>query len=313
LLAVFFLTTLTACHLLGRDVQQPDPAKLARARGFQWVRDSSEHFLMHIERGSALEHRRDLMKVRLEEARRRVLTRMGEAEYPLPIHIFVVGARARMRPLVGRSTNAIAFHRSHIIAMVVTESWGAAAEHEIFHVLAMNLWGVGPTWLNEGMGVYMDGQWLGNDLHAVAKYLLDRNVLIPLNKLKEDFRDADELVSYPQAGSFARYIFERHGVAAVKALWREDTVAFQALSGKTLAEVDPAWREFLLSVNAQKVTYPEFEAKQKRAKPRDTVSSQVAKPVRAGVGGSRAGRAKSLPVAWSGATKMAFASRILLA
>jgi hypothetical protein len=270
LLGFVLFTVLSACHLLGRDLQEPDPARLARTRGFTWVNDSSDHFILHIERGSALENRRDLMKVRLEEARRRVLARMGETEYAPPIHIFVVGARARMRPLVGRTTNAIAFHRSHVIALVVTESWSAAAAHEIFHVLAMNLWGIGPIWLNEGLGVFMDGQWLGNDLYAVARYLLDRKALLPLPDLMEDFRDADELVSFPQAGSLARYIFERHGVEAVKALWRGDAAAFQTRTGKTLAQVESAWREFLLTVNADRVLYLEYETKHPRVR-RDTL------------------------------------------
>lgn len=248
-----------ACHVFASDLQQPTPRELASTRGFRWVNDSSEHFQLHIERGSALEQRRDLLKVRLEESRRRVLTRLGETDYPRTIHLFVVGARARMRPLVGRSTNAIAFHRSHVIAMVVTETWGAAATHEIFHVVAMNLWGIGPVWLNEGLGVYMDGQWHGNDLHATARYLFDRNALLTFDQLREDFRDADELVSYPQAGSFAKYLFERHGRAAVKALWQDDLPGFTRITGAELDQIEQGWRDYLGTVDASKVNYRAFE------------------------------------------------------
>lgn len=251
----------SACHVFAADLQQPTPRELASARGFRWVHDSSEHFELHIERGSALEHRRDLLKVRLEESRRRVLARIGADDYAEPIHVFVVGARARMRPLVGRSTNAITFYRSHVIAMVVTENWGAAAEHEIFHVLAMNLWGVGPVWLNEGMGVYMDGQWMGNNLHATAKYLLDRDALLRFDRLRENFRAADELVTYPQAGSLAKYLFERHGRAAVKALWQDDLPEFVRIAGADLTQIERRWRDFLGTVDASKVTYPAFDAR----------------------------------------------------
>jgi hypothetical protein len=254
----------SACHVLASDLQQPTPRALASARGFRWVNDSSEHFKLHIERGSPLEHRRDLLKLRLEEARRRVLTRLGADDYAEPIHVFVVGARARMRPLVGRSTNAIAFHRSHVIAMVVTENWGAAAAHEIFHVVAMNLWGVGPVWLNEGLGVYMDGQWLGNDLHATAKYLLDRDALLTFERLRKDFRDADELVAYPQAGSLARYLFQQHGRAAVKALWQNDVPEFTRIAGADFTRIEQAWRDFLRTVDASKVSYPAFDARRKK-------------------------------------------------
>jgi hypothetical protein len=260
---------LSACHLFASDLQQPTPRDLARARGFRWVNDSSEHFLLHIEQGSALEHRRDLLKVRLETMRRRVLTRIGEQDYATPIHVFVVGARARMRPLVGRSTNAIAFHRSHVMVMVVTENWGAAAAHELFHIFAMNLWGVGPVWLNEGLGVYMDGQWLGNDLHATAAYLADQDALIPFDRLRKDFRDGDELVSYPQVGSFARYLFERYRLDAVKALWRNDVTEFERIAGTTLSQAEQSWREFLTTVAATKVRYPAFERRRStQSKPR---------------------------------------------
>jgi hypothetical protein len=59
----------------------------------------------------------------------------------------------------------------------------------------MRTWGLGPTWLNEGMSVYAAGTWQGRDLHSRARELRDRNELAPLDRLTHDFRALDPRIS----------------------------------------------------------------------------------------------------------------------
>ena len=226
------------------SAQQRAPAELLKRRGFAWRTDSAEHFILHADT-SARAVRSDLLLFRLDRAlaRARVLT--GTRADSTRIHVFAVGSRARMKTLVGRRTNGIAYHRTATVGLVITSDWAASAAHEVFHVVAMRGWGPGPVWLNEGMAVFADDQWRGSKLHDAARTLAAANRLASFARLVRKFRDLDENVAYPQAGSFAQYLYERYGRAVIRVLWREDLAAVQKLTGKDVVQLEREWRAFL--------------------------------------------------------------------
>jgi hypothetical protein len=236
---------LSACQLVDRTPNQPDPQRLLRTRGFEWVTDSSDHFRLHIESASPAAQRTDLLKFTLEHDRTRVLRLLRESDFGPVIDVFVVASRDQMQRLTGQSTNAIAYHRSRVIVLTITSEWSATSAHEILHVIAMNSWGVGPVWLNEGLAVLADGTWQGQPLHAAAKALLDRDQLVPLDELIKEFRTLAPAIAYPQAGSLIQYIADQYGIAAVKLLWQQESADFLHIVGKDLETVEKEWRAFL--------------------------------------------------------------------
>ena len=239
------LILLTSCQVLDRTPSQPRPDRLVGARGFVWVADSSEHFRIYVDTGSIATQRRDLLKFQLEHARSRVLTLIGEDDYARPIDVFIVANNAAMRRLTKQATNGIAYHRSHVIVLTVTPTWSAIPVHEIFHVIAMNTWGVGPVWLNEGMAVLADGIWQGRAVHEVTRDLLKQKKLVSLERLMTRFRDEDAAVVYPQAASLLKYIGEQFGIEAIKLLWQRDEAGFTRATGSSLLAIDERWRAWL--------------------------------------------------------------------
>ena len=244
-LVCLLLSLLTACHVIDRPPRQPSPDRLVGARGFVWVADSSDHFRMHIDSGSIAAHRRDLLKFQLEHARSRVLTLIGEQDYARPIDVFIVADNAAMRRLTKQATNGIAYHRSHVIVLTVTPTWSAIPVHEVFHVIAMNTWGVGPVWLNEGMAVLADGVWQGRAVHEVTRELLVQQKLVSLERLTRRFRAEDAAVVYPQAASLLKYIGEQFGIEAIRLLWQRDDAGFARVTGNSLIAIDERWRAWL--------------------------------------------------------------------
>ena len=241
----FLLILLTSCQLINPTPRQPSPERLASARGFTWVADSSEHFRMHIDSGSIAAHRRDLLKFQLEHARSRVLTLIGEQDYARPIDVFIVADNAAMRRLTKQATNGIAYHKSHVIVLTMTPQWSSVPVHEIFHVIAMNTWGVGPVWLNEGMAVLADGVWQGRAVHEVTRELLAQQKLVSLERLMRRFRAEDAAVVYPQAASLLKYIGEQFGIEAIRLLWQRDEAGFARVTGSSLIAIDERWRAWL--------------------------------------------------------------------
>ena len=230
---------LGGCHWFGLGDAQPSPAELIGERGFRWGTDSSRHFVVRIDQSSAASGRSQLVLFQLDRSRSRVLKLLELPDTVSPIHVFVVGSRERMDDLVGRTTNGIAFPQSRLIVLVTAADWSASATHELFHVLAAQAWGPGPTWLNEGMAVFADGQWQGSPIDQIARKRVDEGKTVSLKRLQEDFRDIDEELSYPLAASLVSYIHQHYGLDAIRSLWQDEKTA--QLRGRSLEQVEQDW------------------------------------------------------------------------
>jgi hypothetical protein len=92
--------------------QQPTARQLVRARGFDWAVDTTDHFILHIQRGSSAIERKDLLGFQLDRARERTLQILSQPDFPDLINVFAVSSRERMDDLVGRSVDGMAYHRS---------------------------------------------------------------------------------------------------------------------------------------------------------------------------------------------------------
>src|SRR5262245_55118314 len=75
---------------------QPSARQLESARGFAWVVDTVDHFVLHIEQGSIAERRADLLAFQLDRARERALHLLDFPESFERIDVFVVASRNRM-------------------------------------------------------------------------------------------------------------------------------------------------------------------------------------------------------------------------
>ena len=224
---------------------QPDARALESKRGFDWVLDTTDHFILHLQRGSSAAARTGLLGFQLDRARERTLQILNVKDFPDRIDVFAVSSRDRMDELVGRSIDGIAFYRSKVITLVLGDSVSGSPAHEVFHVIAMNVWGVGPVWLNEGLSVHAAGNWRGRDVHAIARELKARGQLATLEQLTKDFRTLPPQTAYPQAGSLVRFIRERYNPEALHALWLENDNEFTRLAGIDLAAMDRLWRDWL--------------------------------------------------------------------
>ena len=132
---------------------QPNAPDLQRREGFTWAVDTTDHFVLHLEAGTRAAKRADLMGFEMDRARERALDLLDENDYEPRINVFVVGSRSRMQKLVGRSIDGIAYSNTNVIALVLGDSVSGSPTHEVVHVMATSAWGLGPTWLNEGMSV----------------------------------------------------------------------------------------------------------------------------------------------------------------
>jgi len=162
--------------------------------------------------------------------------------YDSRIHLFIVESRNRMKDLIGHETNGSAYYRDNTITGIgSSELRSIFSSHEIFHIIAMNVWGVPETWINEGMAVYSAGQWHGYDLYELTNYLHDNNRFASLNKMIKRFRKVDDSLSYPLIGSFAKYLNETYGQEKVIAIWKSKSKNIKDITGKDVDELEKDW------------------------------------------------------------------------
>jgi hypothetical protein len=235
----------------------PSADELLKRKGFIWKSAATEHFRLHFEPNALAETRIEDLKRWQEKAFASNLQLLNLGDYSFQTDIFIVASRERMKQLIGNETNGVAFPSTKVICFIFNEKINASGSHELMHVMAIRAWGGKPkTWINEGFATYSDDIWYGYKLHDLNKYLLQEKKLIPLEKLIENFRGYADMVTYPQAGSFVKYLYEQYGVEKVKDLWKSGAVKdVKRVLGKDVATLEKEWHSKLMKADASKVKY----------------------------------------------------------
>jgi len=253
------ILSIAAFILLVTDSGSASPSAdgLLKHKGFVWKSASTEHLSLHVEEGTFAETRLEDLKGREERAFARNLDLLRATVYPFQTAVFVVASRERMKQLLGQETNGVAFPDTRVVCFILNEKVNAAGAHELMHVMAKNLWkGKPKTWLNEGFATYADDLWYGYRLHNLNRYLMQQGNLISLEKLIEHFGASSVMITYPQAGSFVKYLYEQYGADKLRELWQHGTTTdLQRLLGKDVATLETEWHSKLMQADASAVKY----------------------------------------------------------
>lgn len=168
--------------------------------------------------------------------------------------------RAHMRRATGQDTNGwaeLGTYRFHTISEL--------DNHESVHALVSSEWNAAPALMNEGIAVahqvlphlgILEPVWSGTPIDTLAARALRDGTLPRLEELVEssDFRGFDESLSYPIAGSFVRFVIERHGLARTESFFRSSRLddsgtrlraVFHEAYGEEIEAAWAAWRSSL--------------------------------------------------------------------
>jgi len=251
--ATFVLLTTAASFCLG----SPGADELLKRKGFVWKSTVTQHFRLHFEPETLAETRIEDLKRWQVQAFAKNLQLLKAAEYSFQTDIFIVSSRERMKRLTGDETNGVAFPSTKVICFVFNEKINASGSHELMHVMARNVWDGKPkAWIGEGIAVYADDIWGGYQLHDLNKHLLLEKKLVPLEKLIEDFGDYSDLITYPQAGSFVKYLYEQYGIDKIKDVWKHGSAKdLKQVLGKDVQTLEKEWHGSLMKADATKVKY----------------------------------------------------------
>jgi hypothetical protein len=168
-------------------------------------------------------------------------------------------SRAHMQATIGvGNTNAWADASAYAIHTI----W-PIDNHEVVH-LYTSAWGSPGALVNEGMAVAfqidpardMIPRWSGTPLHDLARQFRQGRI-VPMTALTEttSWRSQDPNVTYPESGSFMRWLVDQYGLDRVRALYARLAgpneaaagvrSAFAAVYGQSLDDLEQAWLAFL--------------------------------------------------------------------
>lgn len=224
---------------------------------FEWVVDSLDmNLTLYYERNTYAEKHIDVLKIRIKNHLTSTLNFIGVDGYGKPIHYFILEDRERMKVLVGYETNGNANPKHNFLTAIFSENIKAAySNHELFHLIAMNLWGYPETWINEGMAVYADNSWNGYNLHELSKFLIDNDKFVSIDSIAKDLRKYDSMLTYPLLGSFAKFIDETYGRETIEAIWIKGRKGLKKHVGRSLDDLQKEWLFMLKSVSYNDIQY----------------------------------------------------------
>ena len=230
---------------------------LLNNKEFNWLADSSStHLIIYYQADTWTSANLEDVRYRISNQIDSVKLFIGIKSYNATLHQFVVESRNVMKDLIGWQTNGVAFYKHNVLAGIGSDNVRSIySNHEIFHVIAMNLWGVPEIWINEGMAVYSSKQWHGYDLYQLTKYLIDNNRYVALDILVKKFRQVDDLVSYPLIGSFSKYLDETYGRETVINIWQGKIRDIKVYTGKSINELEQDWLNEISTVEYFGIDY----------------------------------------------------------
>ena len=180
---------------------------------------------------------------------------------PIKVFVYESAADARGAVLFAQAwTGGLAFVAHNIVLITVDpedfESHLPGVVHELAHLLVeeatFNCFGGLPTWLDEGLAVYAEGELPDYQRRALDEAIANDD-LISLRSLNSSFPAADTgaTLSYALSQSLVEYLITAHGwpkMQELLAVFAQGTThegAIQQVYGMDLDGLEAAWRQSL--------------------------------------------------------------------
>jgi hypothetical protein len=227
---------------------------MKNAPGFVWKTEKSKSFVFYYEARTPAARDIEKIKTNMEKERSAVEALLG-ATSRQKLDVFLVDSLKRMKELVGSERHAWASD-TVIGATYGDDRIRRVGAHEILHCLALKLWGrPSGLWASEGLAVYSEDEWRDIPLHLLAKWLLDKGQLLPMSTLTNSDSWKTNMITYPQCGSFVKFIYERYGMAVMKDFYLKGIQKAGKQMGKTLPDLEKEWLAEVAKFDASAVQY----------------------------------------------------------
>lgn len=189
------------------------------------------------------------------------------AELREGFYIIMIDSREDMERLINWNVKALASGRNDAAIFVYNSDIRPYFEHELFHLIAYNIWGEpAERVLDEGGAMYSDNQCLyyENPLSTINKHLYEDEKWFEIEELINNFNKMagdNDLIAYLQAGFIFRHLYENYGKEKMKQLWRKGFTDFEQIYGFNINELTARIKEEMKEIKATEVDWDEIMEK----------------------------------------------------
>ena len=219
-----------------------------------WNVTKSEHYTFHYRPGSLAEEQIAFI-VEIQEMSYTRITSTLHVTFDQRIDYYLYPSQWDKLFTMGERSRGNANLLFTEIHAVYREGVKTIGCHEDTHIISYWTLGNPPPFLQEGLAVSMMESWYGRPVHEWAQEFLQKKRLIPLKSLliSHNFWKYNTKVTYPQSGSFTKYIIDIYGIEKFKTVYSQavdETIenVFRNVYGKSIDELEQEWILYLESI-----------------------------------------------------------------
>ena len=157
--------------------------------------------------------------------------------YNDPIKIRFLNSRKEMEGEVGMTASGwFEMWPLPEIYIVAVNEFKPPIKHEIMHMISMTTWGYPHDdliWLNEGLATYAHVpsgyDCNGYKVGQIYRYLLEKEMLISIDSLTNNFYGKDDMISYHQSAHIVEFLLTNYGIEKFKELWKKGFCFFEEI------------------------------------------------------------------------------------
>jgi hypothetical protein len=255
LIAVVVGVSIPGSHLIGAflDRYSPSPpARMASAVPDEdgWLLDrESQHFIYYTQPGQSIPDG----AVELNETTYAEVTKLFPMPRATKIKYYRYRSQTDLQQAFGHPRKG---YTSQTDEGSAVHSVYSCHPHEVIHAVTYQI-GRPPALFEEGLAVAYDWRFAleEGEVHALARRRLVQQQLFPLRSIltTSGFQAYNSTTAYIEAGSFVRYLMDTYGPDKMRSLFtvprysssREIEIAFKAIYGQSISEMESEWRAFL--------------------------------------------------------------------
>ena len=161
--------------------------------------------------------------------------------YNNPIKITFLNSRKEMEEEVGSPASGWTNMWTQEIHIVANNEFTPPIKHEIMHMISMTTWGYPHDdliWINEGLATYTEKHCNGYNVGQIYRYLLEKEMLISIDSLTNNFYREDDMVSYHQSTHIVKFLLTNYGIEKFQDLWKKGFPFFEEIYNISFSEIE---------------------------------------------------------------------------
>lgn len=228
------------------------------------VLNEQQSYILYYKKGSYSEQHAELLIPMINAAVDRIKEILKISKLFEGFYLVMIDSRDEMERIINWNVKALASGRNDAAIFVYNSEIRPYFKHELFHLIAFNIWGDPVSrLLDEGGAMFSDNQCLQyeNPLSAINKHLYKNDMWFDLDDLVNDFNGMageNDMIAYLQAGFIFRYLYENYGVDKMKILWKRGFSDLQDIYGFDINELAQKLEAELSHIKQQHVDWSEL-------------------------------------------------------